>query len=597
MDGIKLPIFLLIVVLILGVYLFNPTGKPAPRVRPATSKSGGVEKPVQRNEDAIKEASEPFENGDFDRVIKVLQPHADENNYEIQRMLGYAYAGVKRFDPAIVAFEKSLELRKVPENAYSLAYLYEITGRLSVARMLYEDLLAADLPPRMQRATYEGLARASVFENDTKISWKHNTELIKKYPDSPEGFVALIKIMKNSGQTKDLDKIVVIGDKFHQNHFEYNFWLGTLYYEMGSFDESLKRFRKCIQITPDNSTPYYYSYRILKRQKNIEQALSDLEKYHLLNPLLPHIFFEGAIDAKNEGKLDIAYKFIRSALSMDRTLLGRDDKGTMNAIERMIKAKGSELDKKFLTAFVNYINGDYKIAREQIIHMTEAIRGTPFEDDARRILRECDILAMQDEQYASHVRDLQRQKELEQAIQLQKMVSDPDLENETEIDIIKRKAMINPNDLRLQYTAGLQLAKLGQIEDAKRFFDNAIRINPNIMEPNYSMARILLHEENHSEARSYIDRALKINPNSSQTLSFSANLYFKNRDYSRAQSDAEGALKANPNNGEARLVLAEIHRNNNDNRKAIQQVNLGLEVEKDPDRRQQLLRLKENLQK
>lgn len=596
MDGIKLPIFLLIIVLVLGFYLFDPFGKPAPRVRPVPSKSGSVEKPSQGIDDAIKEASEPFNKGDFEKVISILQPHGDANNYEVQRMLGYAYAGAKLFDPGIIAFEKSLELRKVPENAYSLAYLYEITGRLNVARMLYEDLLSAELPPKMQRSTYEGLARTSVFENDTRISWKHNTELVKKYPDSPEGFVALIKIMKNSGQTKDLDKIVSIGDKYHQNHFEYNFWLGALYYEMGNFDESLRRFRTCIKITPDNSTPYYYSYRILKRQQNIEKALADLEKYHRLNPLLPHIFFEGAIDAKNEGKLDIAYKFIRSALTMDRTLLGRDDKGTMNAVERMVKASGSELDKKFLTAFVNYINGDYKIAREQIIHLTEAVKGTPLEEDARRILRECDILAMQDDRYAAHVRELQRQKEFEQAAQLQSMSADTGMEDETEVDIIKRKAMINPNDLRLQYSAGLQLAKLGYIEDAKRFFDNAIRINPNIMEPNYSMAKLLLHEENYSEARSYIDRALKINPNSSQTLSFSAGLYLKSRDYSRAQSEAEGALKANPNNGEARLVLAEIHRNNNDTRQALQHINLGLEVEKDPSRREQLLRLKENLQ-
>lgn len=594
MDGLKLPVFLLIVVLVLGVYLFNPFSRPEPKVRVKTVSTDMVDE-TRSAEDTIKQAAELFAAGDFSKVIQLLEPSQNSEDHEIQRLLGYSYAGVKRFDAAILAFEKSLQQRRLPENGYSLAYLYEITGRTYVARNLYEELLSAVLPPKMQRAVYEGLARTTIFENDTRLAWKYNTELIKKYPDSPEGFIALIKILKITGKAKDVDKLTALGDKHHQENFGYNFWLGTLYFEIGNFDAALKRFKKCIALDPDNSTPYYYTYRILKRQKNIEAALLELEKYHKLNPLLPHIFFEAALDAKNEGKIDLAYKFIRSALTMDRTLLGRDDHGTMRAIERNIKKNGSDIEKQFLTAFVNYINGDYKVAREQVLHLTNTLKDGPLAEDGRRILRECDILAMQDARYLAQVRELQRQKELEQAVGLQTMAADPGFEDETEVDIIKRKAMINPNDLRLQYSAGLQLAKLGQIEDAKRFFDNSIRLNPNILEPNYSMARILIYEDNMGEARSYIDRALKINPNSSQTLSISATLYLKNNDFSRAKSDAEGALKANPNNGEARLVMAEVFVSQHDHREALQQINLGLEVEKDAEKRQQLLRLKETL--
>jgi len=594
MDGLKLPIILLVVVLALGVFLFNPfsppkTG-PKPKSEPVT-----VAEPVKSPEEVIASAQKALESSEYLKILELLEPHRSNADYDIQRLLGYAYSGIKRFDPAIVAFEKALEKRKVPEVGYSLAYLYEITGRVTVARMLYEDLRSAKLPPRMERAVYEGLARTSSFENDAKQTLKYNSELIKKYPDSPEGYVALIKLFRHLGHTRDLPTLVKTGDIHQLENFDYNFWLGTIYYDTGNFDEALKRFQRCIKLKPDNSTPYYYSYRILKRQKNIEQALQELEKYHRLNPLLPHIFFEAAIDAKSEGKLLLAYRFLRSALTMDRILLGRDDKGAMQAIERQIKSKGSELDKKFLTAFVNYVNGDYKIAREQIVHLTAAVKGTEYEDDARRILRECDLLEMQDQRYSEHVRELQRQKELENAARLQEMTVKTDIEQETEADIIKRKAMMNPNDLRLQYAAGLKLAKMGHIADAKSFLDSAIRLNPNILEPNYSMAKILIHEENLAEARSYIDRALKINPNNSQTLSISADLYLRNQDFSQAKSHAEGALKTNPNNGEARLVLAQIHLKDGDSRGALQQVNMGLEVERDPERRKQLVRIKESL--
>ncbi len=599
MDGLKIPVFLLIVVLALGLFLFNPfAGKQPPgRTRPSSTQTGpGPETAASADSNAaVKAAKEPFEKGNFDKVIEILQTHRDVADFDLQRMLAYSLAGVKQFDPAILAFEKTLEMRKIPENAYSLAYLYEITGRINVARILYEQLLGAELLPKMRRAVYEGLARTTAYENDTRLALKYNTELVKNYPDSPEGVVALIKLLKNSGQLKGLESLVALGEKHHSRNFEYNFWLAVLYYDAGKFDDAMKHFKRCIEITPENSTPYFYTYHILKRQKNIEQALADLEKYHKLNPLLPHIFFEASIDAKKENRLDLAYKFFRSAVTMDRTLLGRDDKGAMHAIERMIKANGSELDKKFLQAFVNYINGDYKIAREQVTHLTGEIKGTAYEDDGRRIIRECDLLAAQDARYAAHSAGLKQQKQLENLSRLETVVSTPGLDPDTPADKLKRQAMQNPNDLRLQYTAGLELARMGHLDAAKTFIGNAIRLNPNLVEPNYSMARVLMFEENLPEARNFIDQALKVNPNNSQTLSMSALMHMQNRDFMRAQSDAEGALKANPNNGEARLVLAEVFARNSDFRRALQEIDLGLEVESDPHRREQLLRLKDSL--
>lgn len=594
MDGIKLPIILLIIVLALGVFLLNPfSGKKKIRTEePSESVAENIDQG-----DSTELAEKAFSQRNFQKTLSLLEGQEKNKDYKIQRMLGYSYAALKRFDDAIIAFEKTLDQRKVPENGYSLAYLYEITGRTTVSRMLYEDLLKADLPPKMKKGVYEGLARTSVFENNTKAAFKYNMEMVKKYPDSPEGFVALVKILRNTGQIKGLENLSKLGDKFHAKNFELNFWLGVLYFEIGNFDNSLKRFKACIDIDSSNSTPYYYTYRILKRQKNIEQALADLEKYHKLNPLLPHIFFEAAIDAKNEGRLDLSYKFLRSSYTMDRTLLGRDDKGTMRAVERMIKKNGSELDKKFLSAFINYINGDHKIAMDQVRHLLPQLKSSELETDAKRILSECLNLDQQEKNYQGYLAQLERQKQLEQQALLNASSgkAQQEFENETEAELIMKKAMINPNDLRMQYYAGLQLARIGAVEDAKRFFKNTLRLNPNVLEANYSLAKVLMFQEQNRNARNYIDNALKINPNNSQTLSMSAVLHMKERDYSRAISDAEGALKANPNNGEARLVLAEVAMGNSNYKSALKQINMGLEIERDPERRQKLLRIKANI--
>ena len=594
MDSVKVPVILLVLVLAIGFFLFNPFSSKPGKISKKTP-----EQTEQKSSDTEKKSPEKvkelFKNQKFQSVIDNLQDQQASNDYEIQKMLAYSFAALKQFDRAIVAFEKALDQRRVPEDGYSLAYLYEITGRTKVARLLYEDLLNAKLPPKMLRRVYEGLSRTSVFENDTKAAIKYNLTMVKRYPDSVEGFLALMKLMRITGHIKGLENLVNLGDKYHKNSFPYNFWLGLLYFETGKFDEALSCFQHCIKLDKDNSTPYYYTYRILKRKNNISKALEHMEKYHKLNPLLPHIFFEAAMDAKNEGKTDLAYKFLRSAYTMDRTLLGRNDQGTMRAVEKMVKKHGSQVDKMFLTAFMNYINGDYKIARKQIENLFPKLNSKELKEDSKRILRECDRIENQDRQYRSYLARLAQQQRMTQQKSSQPAKFQNQFKGESEADIIMRKAMINPNDLRMQYSAGIQLARLGRIDDAERFFRNALRINPNILEPNYSMAKLLKFKKQNRRAREFINNALNINPNNSQALSMSASLYLEERDFSQAASNAKGALKSNPNNGEARLVLAKVAMYKNNYQEALKQINSGLKVEKDPERKEDMIRLKQNL--
>jgi tetratricopeptide (TPR) repeat protein len=595
MDDLKIPVILLLVVLVISAFLFNPFEKtPTKFPKPTVNKM-----PQHKFSDndlarTTKEAKKLFQNNDYSKVLELLQKYKDEQSYEIQKMLAFSLAASKKFDEAIVAFEKTLKIRMIPENGYSLAYLYEITGRTKVARMLYEDLLSASVSSSLKKRIYEGLARTASFENDTRKTIKFNLALIKKYPSSPEGFIAMIKLMKMTGKTKGLDKLLKRGDQFHKNNFEYNFWIGNLYFEMGNFQKALTRFKTCIKLDASNSTPYYYSYRILKRQKNIEQALKELEKYYNLNPLLPHIFFEASIDAKNDGQIDLAYKFIRNALTSDRTLLGRDDKGTLKAVERNMKKNKSKLEKDFFYSFYDFINGDFKAAKAQLQKLLPLIKDTHTKRDARKMLAECRLIEKQEMAYQNYLINQQRAKQLKNQPQKSNKIR-TQVEEETEIDVLKKKAMMNPNDLRLQYLTGLKLAEAGDLKASKTFLQSALRLNPNILEANFSLAKIYIHEKNSIEARKHINKALKINPNSSQALSLSANLYLENNDFSRATSDAEGALKSNPNNGEARLVLAQIHVRNHDFAAAINEIDLGLEVEAHPQRRDQLIQLKRSL--
>lgn len=591
MDGLKLPIFLLILLLAIGWFLFMPSGH-----MPKLHKKLQTKTTDNTKSDVVEKALKEFSKHNYEAVVSLLGAQSSFKEYSVQKILAYSLAGLKRFDSSIVAFEKLLKIKRYPEDGYSLAYLYEVTGRMKVARMLYQDLLSATMKPKLKRRVYEGLARTANFENNTKLALKYSIDMVRYYPDSPLGFVSIFKLFKVIGKTKKLDKLIEIGDRYHKDNYEYNFWLGSLYFELADYDKALERFRACVRIDPDNSTPFYYSYRILKKQKNLESALRELEKYYNRNPLLPNVFFEAAVDAKNDGKIKLAYKFIRSALTMDSTLLGRDDQGTLREVERYVRRKGSQLDKMFMEAFMSYVNGDTDVALEQAKRLKPKVKGTKFAIEVNRIIGECYRLKSQDKAYAKYLAELEREKNLaKRAKAASKTMAAVVDDGETKIEEIKKRAMMNPNDLKKQYLAGLQLSRLGELKDAEVFFKNAIRLNPNILEPNFSLAKLLAFEKNYSEAKKYINKALEINPNSSLTLSLSATVKYEDGDIHGAESDANSALLANPNNGEAFLILAEVYSKNHRFDKAVEQIQQGLEVERDPIRRKRFMALKNSI--
>lgn len=596
MDGIKIPILLLVIVIGITAFMFYTSSGPSRR-RPVTRVDETDDISEIPDSDAIAAAQIEFNNQNYEQVLRLLEGRVAPDNYEGQRMLAYSFAAEGRHDAAIVAFENALALRRVPELAYSLAYMYELTGRTRVARILYEEVLTAELPPRMLRGAHEGLARTSHFEQDLAKSFNSNREIVMRYPDSVEGFISLFQVMKKAGRTSGLENLVRRGDQYHINSYEYNYWLAVLYFENEQYDAALNRFRRCIRIDPDNSTPYYYSYRIFRKQNNLNQALDELAKYQERNPLLPHVFFNAAIDAKNAGRLDLAYRFMRSALTRDRALLGRNDQGTLRAVERMMRQQGSSQDRALFEAFMNFVNGDHLRARQQAERLLPRLEGTELAD-ARMIIVESDRIAQQDESYARYMAQLRRHQEYERMAQLEaaRLEEMADVaEGEDPVAALRRNAMNNPNDLRLQYSTGLELARRGHISDAKSFLNNAIRINPNIMEPHFSMARIYLAEGDDRRAREFVDNALAANPSNSQTLSLSANLHFMSRDLESARRDANSAIRSNPNNAEARKVLAQIYLQRSEFDNARSEINRGLRVARDPQLIQKLNELKGNL--
>ncbi|HOY67759.1 MAG TPA: tetratricopeptide repeat protein [Candidatus Ozemobacteraceae bacterium] len=594
MDSLKLPI--LILVLLAGLTAFFVLQPKSPATKGPKPSSTAL--PTANVEELVRKANAALDRNAFDEILDLLAPVADRDEPDIQALFGYAYAGLKRFDEAAAAFEKALEKKRDTRFGYSLAYIFESMGAPDRARAMYADLTRAPLPRQVLLKVHEGLARCALLVNEPQTALESYKFLIREDPTRVEPFIGMLKLMKQAGTSKGVEKLREKGDLLHEKQFGYQFWLASLYYETSDEANALKHFRKCIQIDPANSSPYYYVYKILRRTKKLEEAVKELERFHALNPHLPYIFFQAALDAKTENRLDIAYKFLRTAVTMDRSLLGRDDNGCIAAIERHVKSRGTPEEKLFLPIFLEFVNSNFAKAGEMAGRLLPSLKDPVLKADAERLIAEVNVILGREAAYNAY---LARTREAQNAslaalrTRLNTAPANPTESPEAQLDALKRKALDNPRDAKLQYSTALQLARAGDIPGAKLFLAETIKANPNIGEAYFSLGKLLHHEGNSSEALDQLRQAIRLNPSDSQARALIASIQLGNGELEQAEQEARAALLANPNNGEARLVLADTLLQAGKPEQALVEAEFGIELERDPTRRERFQALRKKL--
>ena len=594
MEGLKVPLVLLILILAAFLVVYSPGKAPPPKSGLSRDRAPDVGTQVRL-------AQAAFEKNQFEEMVKHLTPVQSSDDPSVQSLLGFAYAGLKEFPAAAAAFERALAKKRDVTFGYSLAYLYETMIEYEKARTLYLDLATAPLGKPLMVKVKLGAARCSLGLNDLPTALKLFKDVLLLDPTKEEPYIEILKLMRLARNAKDVDKLREQGDLFHAKNFHYQFHLGTLYYEVGDYANAAKAIKAAMALDPKNSSPFYFLYQIMKKSKKLEEAVAELEKFYALNPFLPYIFFEAALDAKDQGRMDLAFKFYRSSVTMDRALLGREDRGTLYAIEQYLKEHGTPIEQEFFKALFHFANGDFPKAQGLIRPLIPKIRDPRLKEDAERIDRECQAILHREHQYNAYQTRLQQEQQaamanLRAAMAALKAGGDagsgprPD----SRIEELKRNAMLNPNDIRLQYRTALDLSRLGDLEGAKLFLRETIRLDPSVSEAYYSLARLAHHQGNLEEAAEHLGEALRRAPDHSQALSFSALVNLERGDTARAQKEAEGAIASNPNNGEARLVLARLFATSQPDR-ALTEIAFGLAVETDPKRIAEFQKLKRQL--
>lgn len=583
MDSLKLPLFILVVLAaITAFFLFQPklqTTTPA--------RSAATPRQQMKPDECIKKAEAALEKNAFAEVLELLAPLSADDDPTVQSLLGYANAGLKNFEAAVAAFEKALEKKRDTRFGYALAYTLETMGSPARARAAYADLARAPLPRQFMIKIHQGIARCSLLMNDSRTAIDSYKYIIQEDSTKIEPFVGILKLMKAAGTAKGIEKLRERGDLLHSKTYTYCYWLGSVYFDAGEFDKALEQFRSCVKIDSSNSSPYYFIYKILKRSQKIPEALAELEKFHALNPNLPYVFFQAAIDAKAASRPDIAFKFLRTSVTMDRSLLGQDDQGVIAAVEKFVKSKGTPEEKAFLTPFLAFINSNFATAAQQMKMLLPSLKNPLLRADAERLIQETSVVLKREAAYDAYLAKAGAERSSAVAglqKQLESMRSAPSGDPGSKLDDIKRAALNNPRDAKLQYSTALQLARAGDLAGAKLFLHETLRANPAISEAYYSLARILHFEGNGSDAIVQLQQAIKTNPSDSQSRSLLASIHLENNDAEQAEREARASLLLNPNNGEARLVLAEALLKSDRLENAIEEIEAGITLETDPAR-------------
>lgn len=618
MDDLKVPVTILLLILAgAGYFFYNKKNNPTPKFKPTKNI---VETVPEKSEADIKaekaealaalkkQSSDVFKSGDYTETLKLIAGKEDSNDYQIQKMFGYSYAAAKEYDKAIVAFEKALKISKIPSEGYSLAYLYEITGRYGAAAGLYEELASADLPSNLRRSVFEGIARISAHYPENKNLYKYTQELLEDWPDSKDGVIALAKLMKERKDFSGIDKFVNKTSKTFSNDYEYNYAVAQLYDAAENYKDAVTYYKKCIKLQPRVYTPFMDCYNALTKAGKTEAAIKALEYFLESGQSYPTTYFKAALEAKRLKRYKTAFRFYLNAVCNDVRLQGKDDEGLMSEAEKEYKERGTELDKTFINAFICYINGDCQYADSELQRIKSEIENSVYKEDYALVVRECNKLLAKDKKRDDEIKAYEDRLRAEEEAKLAKeraAKAQAAKNNQANVtsggsqlsdNELKIKALKAPSDYNIQLQTAMDFYARGNLKEAKTFFKNAMMLNSKSAIPYVEMARINSMENDYESAENNIEKGVKRDPSNPVALIMAANIFMKQNKLPKAKEYAEQAMQANPLDSQGLIMLAKINIQENNAAKAKELVDQGLATEKNNVRRAELLSLKRQLE-
>lgn len=572
----------------------------------------------------VRAAEEAVQAGKFEEAYTGLEALAAEDDARVQGLLGEIQVGRGRAAEAVPFLEKAVAQKKDSRLQLLLAETYLAAGKPDPAGKLLGEMAKVHQASAVRERILLGRAQAASASRELGMSLEFLKGLTREFPGSATGFVETLKLLhqmnpKDLGD--ELRAVREVGDQRHAGLFEYRLWLGLDYWQAGNKGEAAVHLRKASAQRPDEVFLHEMLYHLAREAGQATEALERLLAWHdalpegAPAPVKADALFQAALEAREAGRPDLAFRFLRSSVLTDKALLGRDDQGTLQAVAEHIEAKGTAEEKAFMKAFQAYFLGEHQKARSAMEPVLPTIKDRRLKRDAEILLGDVQKILLGDAAYAKYQAEQEaaRQKAMlasqaaaaaaasatarqTQALNPATAAKGPVGGQAEKIAKVKEKLAKAPGNTAVQYEGGRQLFILGDREGAKAAFGNALKATPGLWEARHCLALIAIAERKPAEASVQLDEALRVNPDSALLRGLLGSVKLQMGDFAGAIEQSQKALEIDPRNGQAHLVLADIYYRSKREDDAMDMINKGLAAESDPKILENLETLKRKIQ-
>ncbi len=248
----------------------------------------------------------------------------EPRNYDANHNLGELYIQSKRIADAVPLLEKAQEIHPSYDNGYDLALAYFVTGKLSQARQLVQNLeqvkntgelhnLLAQIDEKSgefvpavneyEIAAHMDPSEGNLFDWGSELlihrTYEPAIEVFQqaalRYPNSPRVLIGLGMALYSRGKYDEAVKALLAAADLNPADPRCYLFLSKAYYSSpNQADDVIQRFRRFAELQPHNALAIYYYAMSLWKGKRAEDPSFDwrqiealLQKAVTLNPAFP----------------------------------------------------------------------------------------------------------------------------------------------------------------------------------------------------------------------------------------------------------------------------------------------------------------------
>ena len=279
----------------------------------------------------------------------------NDNLPEVHFSLGSVYSATGRTTQAIVELSRALELApNSDEGQRRLGTAYLNDGKYNEAALAYQKAIEVN-PYYWANHNALGTAYLSLGDNEKALAaFRKVTEL---EPDNPIGYQNMAAVQMGIGHNEEAIATLQLALQ-RQPHPSIYSNLGTVYFFMKRYNESVPMFEKAVELSPNDEVlvgnladAYRWSGQNEKALATYDQAINLAVKALQVNPRDVRTMGSLALYYSKKGQSAQASTFIRRARSID------SKSGALLYIEATVYAQAGQPEKAIASLRESFRNG------------------------------------------------------------------------------------------------------------------------------------------------------------------------------------------------------------------------------------------------